>query len=158
MWGCVDYLQAPQQPISVAFDVPDKGGYIHCMYQRGDAFTLSVTEAGLTCGKFGYIESKRGSSDGDLFASDESYWSTTYTATNPGNSTSPTRSGSKQTKWYHVPFGGNIQLWNQNGNVLIHRNRDERAGIQVYTPDYEVDKVYVSDDASVPILSSTTSC
>lgn len=142
MYGCVWFDEKPQHEIAVRFEVPDAGGYIHCMAQRGDRFDLTnVTEAGVHCGKFGFLESECPSWE-------DSIWSTTYYATT--NETIPaTTSGSTQTKWFHEPFGNRIQLWNQNGNVSIYGDRYPVPHgwfpTSVFTPDYETDKIYVSN-------------
>lgn len=48
------------------------------MNELGVAGSVNVTQTGVTCAPLGYVESKASSSDGDLCATDYSYWNLAF--------------------------------------------------------------------------------
>ena len=110
MRACVYVATAPPPGQSYEVYFQAGGSSDHCMNNRGQSTSATVTTKGLTCASLGYVELKNSSSDGDFCGTDKSWWATSYTIHATG------QSGSTNSRWEQ---GGKISLKNQSPGTAV---------------------------------------
>ena len=112
--ACVNIASDP--PSGQSYDVYFQAGSSsdHCMNDRGESRSATITTIGLTCASLGYVELKDSSSGGDLCATDKSWWATSYSIQATG------QSGSTNSRWEQ---GGKITLKDQSPGTVVCSSR-----------------------------------
>lgn len=109
--ACVYFPTKPATALVV--NVTPGGSGTHCMHDTGNAATINVTSAGITCAPVGYVESKASSTKGDLCATDKSNWPLSYTITGTSYS------GGTQTQWHSGTQNNSIDLISQPAGTNV---------------------------------------
>lgn len=118
--ACIYLPTAPIAPLKA--NVTTGGSGTHCMNDKGNNTTITVTQAGLTCSAVGYVEAKASSTKGDTCATDTSTWPVAY------NISGTAYSGATQSDWSGAGTRNSITLQNPSRGTSVCNSQNLCSG------------------------------